>query len=100
MISLEYAISSWLKKIPEVKIIGNAKNKAALVSFIIENIHPHDLGQFFDQDGIAIRAGHHCAQPVMERYGIPATARASFTYNTFSDIDRLVNSIKKCNWNI
>ena len=91
---LEYAISE-LKKIPEVKIIGNAKNKAALVSFIIENIHPHDIGQFFDQDGIAIRAGHHCAQPVMERYGIPATARASFgMYNTFSDIDRLINSIK------
>jgi len=91
---LEYALSE-LKKIPEVKIIGNAKNKAALVSFIIENIHPHDIGQFFDQDGIAIRAGHHCAQPVMERYGIPATARASFgMYNTFSDIDRLINSIK------
>ena len=90
---LEYAIAE-LKKIPEVKIIGNAKNKAALVSFI-ENIHPHDIGQFFDQDGIAIRAGHHCAQPVMERYGIPATARASFgMYNTFSDIDRLINSIK------
>ena len=91
---LEYAIKQ-LQEIKEVKIIGNADKKAALVSFIIDGIHPHDIGQFFDQDGIAIRAGHHCAQPVMERYGIPATVRASFgMYNTFSDVDRLINSIK------
>ena len=91
---LEYSIQE-LEKIDEVKIIGNAHKKAALVSFIIDGIHPHDIGQFFDQDGIAIRAGHHCAQPVMERYGIPATARASFgMYNKFSDVDRLINSIK------
>lgn len=91
---LEYAVKE-LQEIKEVKIIGNADKKAALVSFIIDGIHPHDIGQFFDQDGIAIRAGHHCAQPVMERYGIPATVRASFgMYNTFSDVDRLINSIK------
>lgn len=91
---LDYAIKE-LQEIKEVKIIGNADKKAALVSFIIDGIHPHDIGQFFDQDGIAIRAGHHCAQPVMERYGIPATARASFgMYNIFSDVDRLINSIK------
>ena len=91
---LEYAVKK-LQEIKEVKIIGNADKKAALVSFIIDGIHPHDIGQFFDQDGIAIRAGHHCAQPVMERYGIPATVRASFgMYNTFSDVDRLINSIK------
>lgn len=91
---LDYAIKE-LQDIKEVKIIGNADKKAALVSFIIDGIHPHDIGQFFDQDGIAIRAGHHCAQPVMERYGIPATARASFgMYNIFSDVDRLINSIK------
>ena len=91
---LEYAVKE-LQEIKEVKIIGNADKKAALVSFIIDGIHPHDIGQFFDQDGIAIRAGHHCAQPVMERYGIPATARASFgMYNIFSDVDRLINSIK------
>ena len=91
---LEYAVKE-LQEIKEVKIIGNADKKAALVSFIIDGIHPHDIGQFFDQDGIAIRAGHHCAQPVMERYGIPATVRASFgMYNTYSDVDRLINSIK------
>ena len=91
---LDYAIKE-LQEIKEIKIIGNADKKAALVSFIIDGIHPHDIGQFFDQDGIAIRAGHHCAQPVMERYGIPATARASFgMYNIFSDVDRLINSIK------
>tara|TARA_A100001388_G_scaffold273105_1_gene254497 strand:- start:185 stop:1417 length:1233 start_codon:yes stop_codon:yes gene_type:complete len=91
---LDYAIKE-LQEIKEVKIIGNADKKAALVSFIIDGIHPHDIGQFFDQDGIAIRAGHHCAQPVMERYGITATARASFgMYNIFSDVDRLINSIK------
>ena len=91
---LDYSIKE-LQEIKEVKIIGNADKKAALVSFIIDGIHPHDIGQFFDQDGIAIRAGHHCAQPVMERYGIPATARASFgMYNIFSDVDRLINSIK------
>jgi cysteine desulfurase/selenocysteine lyase len=67
-----------------------------VLSFLIEGAHPHDIGSILDQQGIAIRAGHHCAQPVMERYGIPATARASFAfYNTKSDVDTLVVGIHK-----
>ena len=92
---LNYA-SERLKEIPEVKIIGNAKNKASLVSFVIENVHPHDIGTLLDRDGIAIRTGHHCTEPVMRHFGVPATSRASFAfYNTFEEIDQLVLSLKK-----
>lgn len=85
-----------LSEIPQVRLIGTAPNKAAVISFVIEGAHPHDVGSILDQQGIAIRAGHHCAQPVMERYGIPATARASLAfYNTKRDIDALVGAIHK-----
>lgn len=79
-----------LLKIPGVKIIGNALNKAAVISFVLEDIHPHDMGTFLDHEGIAIRAGHHCAMPLMQRFNVPATARASFAlYNTIDDIEAL-----------
>tara|TARA_A100000164_G_scaffold285569_1_gene258495 strand:+ start:276 stop:1511 length:1236 start_codon:yes stop_codon:yes gene_type:complete len=92
---MNYAIKK-LKEISEVKIIGEAENRAGLVSFIIDGIHPHDIGTILDQQGIAIRAGHHCAQPVMKRFGIPATARASFgMYNTMEDIDHLIYAVKE-----
>lgn len=85
-----------LSEIPQVRLIGTAPNKAAVISFVVEGAHPHDVGSILDQQGIAIRAGHHCAQPVMERYGIPATARASLAfYNTKRDIDALVGAIHK-----
>jgi cysteine desulfurase/selenocysteine lyase len=78
-----------------VRIIGTAKEKASVLSFMIEDVHPHDVGTIFDQQGVAIRAGHHCAQPVMQFYGIAATARASFAfYNTEKEIDALVSAIK------
>ncbi len=83
-----------LSAIDAVRIIGTAPDKAAVISFLIEGAHPHDIGSILDQHGIAIRAGHHCAQPVMERYGVPATARASFAfYNTKRDIDVLEQGI-------
>ncbi len=79
-----------------VRIIGTSKNKASVLSFMIDGVHPHDVGTIFDQEGVAIRTGHHCAQPVMQFYGIPATARASFAfYNTFDEVDALIKGIKK-----
>jgi len=93
---LNYATSK-LKQIDKVRIIGEAKKKAAVISFIIEGIHPHDIGTIMDSYGIAIRAGHHCTQPVMDFYDIPATARASFAiYNTKEDVDELIKAIEKC----
>ena len=90
---MNYAFDE-LSKIDEVKIIGTAKKRAGLVSFIIDGVHPHDIGTLLDSQGIAIRAGHHCAQPVMERFGIPATARASFgMYSTKEEVDRLVSAV-------
>lgn len=78
-----------------VRIIGTATQKASVLSFMIEDVHPHDVGTIFDQEGVAIRAGHHCAQPVMQYYGIAATARASFAfYNTEQEIDALVKAIR------
>lgn len=88
--------SQQLAAIPGVTLVGTAEQKAGVVSFTIEGIHPHDIGTFLDQEGVAIRTGHHCAQPVMERFGIPATARASFApYNTKDDVDRLIAAVKK-----
>lgn len=82
--------------IPGVTLIGTAREKAGVLSFVMEGIHPHDIGTILDQEGIAIRTGHHCAQPVMERFGIPATARASFAlYNTKDEIDSLARGIRK-----
>ena len=92
---LEYA-TQLLSDIPEVKIIGTAAEKASVVSFTIEGIHPHDIGTILDQQGVAIRAGHHCAQPVMEFFDVPATARASFAfYNTRQEVEKLADAIQK-----
>ena len=92
---LEYA-SEELRKIDDVDIIGNADDKASVISFVIKNIHPHDIGTIMDSDGVAIRAGKHCTDPVMDFYCIPATARASFAaYNNKDDVDKLIKSVKK-----
>lgn len=85
-----------IKEIDGLKIIGTAQNKSSVVSFILDGVHPHDLGTILDMDGVAIRAGHHCAQPLMDRFGVPATARASMAvYNTKEEIDALAQSIRK-----
>jgi cysteine desulfurase / selenocysteine lyase len=85
-----------LKEIEGLKIIGTAKHKAPVISFVIENIHPHDIGTILDSEGIAIRTGHHCTQPLMKRFNVPATARASFAfYNTKEEVDKLVEGIHK-----
>jgi cysteine desulfurase/selenocysteine lyase len=82
--------------IPGIRLIGTAREKASVLSFLLDSIHPHDIGTILDQEGIAIRTGHHCAQPVMQRFGIAATARASFAlYNTREEVDALVDSIQK-----
>lgn len=92
---LAYA-TSVLSKIPGLRIIGTAAEKAAIVSFTLDGIHPHDIGTLLDQEGIAVRTGHHCTQPVMKKFKIPATARASFSiYNTREEVDRLASGIKK-----
>jgi cysteine desulfurase/selenocysteine lyase len=92
---LEYATER-VSAIEGVRIIGTAKHKASVLSFVIDGIHPHDIGTILDQEGIAVRAGHHCAQPVMQRFNVPATARASFAfYNTRAEIDVLANTIQK-----
>jgi cysteine desulfurase/selenocysteine lyase len=84
-----------LQDMPGVTIVGTAKEKTSVLSFVLKDIHPHDIGTILDKAGVAIRAGHHCAQPVMDRYGVAATARASFSiYNTPSEIDTLVQSIR------
>lgn len=90
------AATAKLKAIDGIRIIGEAEDKASVLSFMIDGVHPHDVGTIFDQQGVAIRTGHHCAQPVMQFYGIPATARASFAfYNTMEEVDALVEAIKK-----
>ena len=90
---LEYATAR-LATVPGLEIVGTAPAKAAVVSFTLGRVHPHDLGTILDMEGVAIRTGHHCAMPVMEFYGIPATARASFAfYNTRAEVDRLVDSL-------
>ena len=92
---LEYATER-LSDIPGVKIIGTAANKASVLSFTIEGVHPHDIGTILDQQGIAVRAGHHCAQPVMQFFDVPATARASFAfYNTREEVDKLADAVQK-----
>ncbi len=92
---LHYA-TDLIKEIPGLKIIGNAKNKCSIISFVVENIHPHDIGTFLDYEGIAIRTGHHCTQPLMHRYNIPATSRASFAmYNTKKEVEIFIQALKK-----
>jgi cysteine desulfurase/selenocysteine lyase len=80
-----------IAEIEGVTLIGSAEHKASVLGFVMSDVHPHDIGTILDNEGIAIRAGHHCAQPVMERFGVPATARASFAfYNTLEEVDALV----------
>ena len=91
---LNYATEKLLS-IPEIKIIGTAKNKLGVISFVLKDIHPHDIATVLDQNGIAVRAGHHCAMPLMQRFTIPACTRASFgIYNTTDDIDALILGLK------
>jgi cysteine desulfurase/selenocysteine lyase len=91
---LAYATRA-LERLPGVRIVGTAREKSAVLSFVVEGVHPHDVGTLLDQEGVAVRTGHHCAQPVMERYGIAATSRASFAlYNTPADVDALVAGIQ------
>ncbi len=92
---LAYATSE-LKKIGGIRLIGDSETKSGVLSFVLEGVHPHDLGTLLDKQGVAIRTGHHCTQPLMKRFGITACARASFTfYNTKADVDALVAAIKK-----
>ncbi len=92
---IEYTVGK-LKEIEGVKILGNPAHRAGVVSFVVENIHPHDIGTFLDFEGVAVRTGHHCTQPVMDRYKIPATSRASFAfYNLKEEADILVNAVRK-----
>ena len=91
---LAYATES-LAAIPEVTIVGTAPEKAGVLSFVLQGVHPHDIGTVLDREGIAVRTGHHCAQPVMDRFGLPATARASFgLYNTREEVDVLAGGIR------
>ncbi len=83
-----------VSELPGLRLVGTAREKASILSFALGDVHPHDIGQVLDLEGIAIRAGHHCAQPVMERFGVPATARASFAlYNTRDEVDVLVRAL-------
>jgi len=92
---LEYATEQ-LQALNTITIYGTAREKAAVISFAIKGVHPHDVGTILDFEGIAVRAGHHCAQPVMDRFGVPATTRASFgIYNDFDDVDALIGGIAK-----
>ena len=92
---LDYATQE-IKKIEEVTVIGNSSEKASVLSFVIDKIHPHDIGTIMDKHGVAIRTGHHCTQPIMDFYEISATARASFgIYNSKEDVDKMIYSIKK-----
>lgn len=92
---LRYATEA-LASVPGLRIIGTAEHKAGVVSFVLDGIHPHDIGTILDQEGVAVRTGHHCAQPVMDFFGVPATARASLAfYNTRAEIDALVAGLRK-----
>ena len=92
---LQYATQA-MAEIPGLRIVGTAKRKAGVLSFVLDRVHPHDIGTVLDREGIAIRTGHHCAQPVMDRFGVPATARASFgLYNTREEVDALVAAIHR-----
>jgi len=92
---LHYATEA-VKTVPGLHIMGNAREKAGVLAFTMDAAHPHDIGQILDEEGVAVRAGHHCAQPVMQRFGVPATTRASFgLYNTHEDVDALVAALHK-----
>ena len=90
---LNYAHEA-LADVPELRFIGTAKEKAGVVAFVLSDIHPHDIGTILDQNGIAVRTGHHCTHPVMDRFNVPATTRASFAfYNTVEEVDRLTEGL-------
>jgi cysteine desulfurase/selenocysteine lyase len=92
---LDYATAA-VSEIPGLRLIGTAKEKASVLSFVLDGVHPHDIGTILDREGVAIRTGHHCTQPLMDRFGVPATARASFAlYNTKEEIDALVRGLHK-----
>jgi cysteine desulfurase/selenocysteine lyase len=92
---LDYATDQ-VNRLPGVRIIGTAEKKAAVLSFVVDGVHPHDVGTLLNEEGVAVRTGHHCAQPVMQRFNIPATSRASFAfYNTHAEVDALVAGIKR-----
>jgi cysteine desulfurase/selenocysteine lyase len=92
---LQYATAA-LQKVNSVRILGTAPEKAAILSFVMQDVHPHDIGTILDRCGVAVRAGHHCAQPLMQRLGVPATTRASFAlYNTKADVDALIAGLEK-----
>jgi cysteine desulfurase/selenocysteine lyase len=94
---LAYGTES-LRSVPGLTLVGTAPKKASILSFVMDGVHPHDVGTIVDRQGVAIRTGHHCAQPVMDRFGIPGTARASLAlYNTREDIDRLVDALRQVN---
>ncbi len=97
---LAYTSETLQRTFPQLRIIGTASQKASVVSFVFGHVHPHDLGTVLDSEGVAVRSGHHCAQPVMQRFGVPATTRASLSfYNTEEDIHALVNALHKA-WRI
>ena len=92
---LEYG-AQCLSSIEGLRIVGTAENKAAILSFVMDKAHPHDIGTILDSQGIAVRTGHHCTQPLMDRMGVPATARASMAfYNTKEEVDALVKGIDR-----
>jgi cysteine desulfurase / selenocysteine lyase len=85
-----------LRELPGVRLIGTARERASVLSFVMQGVHPHDIGTILDLEGVAVRTGHHCAQPVMARFGVPATARASVAlYNTVDELDALVRALAK-----
>jgi cysteine desulfurase/selenocysteine lyase len=85
-----------VREISGLRVIGTARHKASVLSFVLDGIHPHDIGTIVDREGVAIRTGHHCAQPVMDRFGVPATARASFAmYNSADDVQALVDALRR-----
>ena len=91
---LNYATEQ-MNRMPGVRIIGTARNKASVISFAVDGVHPHDIGTLLNQEGVAVRTGHHCAQPVMQRFKLPATSRASFAfYNTMAEVDALIAGIR------
>ena len=92
---LQYA-TSLVSQLPDIRLFGTAPHKTSVLSFLLGSAHPYDVGTLLDQLGIAVRTGHHCTQPIMDRYGIPGTVRASFAiYNTFDEVDRLVAALQR-----
>ena len=92
---MEYG-TSVLSEVPGLRLIGTARNKASILAFVLKGAHPHDVGTIVDMEGVSIRTGHHCTQPVMDRFGVPATARASVAiYNTRDELDQLVRALHR-----